>query len=231
MESNGTRTWNTLDVIFSLVAVLGGVFLLQSLHPGAASGLGNALYLGVSYLFILVVVFIFTVVKYGSRLSDLGLKSFKPVRAVMLGISWWLAVYVAIQVYSVAVTTIASRYGVRPPVNLSTRVPDLFGAGAFGFILALLIAVIVGPFVEEVFFRGFVYTAFKRRLGPWPAMFVSSLIFGVFHVNGWLIVPTGLMGFVMAYLYEKEGSLAAPLILHSLNNLVSVVIVYTLYVK
>ncbi|MFA5867363.1 MAG: type II CAAX endopeptidase family protein [Actinomycetota bacterium] len=230
MENSTRKTWGTFDVIWSMSAVLGGIFMLQYIRFGA-SALGNSLYLTTSYLYIFFVVLVFTVVKYGNRLSDLGLKPLNPARALALAIGWWFAIRVVILVYSVVVTTIAERFGARPPAELTSRVPELFGSGAVGFLLACLVAVFIGPIVEEIYFRGFIYPAFKRALGPWPAMILSGAVFGVFHVNPWLIFPTGLMGVIMAYLYEKEGSLAAPFFLHALNNLVSVVIVYTLYVK
>ncbi len=230
MENSTRRTWGTFDVIWSMSSVLGGIFLLQYVHFGS-SAMGNSLYLATSYLYIFLVVLVFTVVKYGDRLSDLGLKAFKPARAFALAAGWWFAVRIVILVYSVVAVTVAERFGARPPTELTSRVPELFGSGAAGFLLACLVAVIIGPIVEEIYFRGFIYPAFKRTLGPWPAMILSGAIFGVFHVNPWLIFPTGLMGVVMAYLYEREGSLAAPFFLHALNNLVSVVIVYTLYVK
>lgn len=213
-----------------MTAVLGGIFLLQQFRFGASS-LGNAIYLSVSYLYILLVVLVFTVVKYANRLSDLGLRPFKPGRVITLAVVWWLAIRAVVLVYSVVATTIAERFGARPPAELASRVPELFGSGAVGFLLACAVAILIGPIVEEVYFRGFMYPAFKRALGTWPAIIVSGAIFGVFHVNPWLIFPTSLMGMAMAYLYEKEGSLAAPFFLHALNNLVSVVIVYTLYVK
>lgn len=230
MENKIRRTWGTFDVIWSMSAVLGGIFLLQYVRFGA-SALGNSLYLTTSYLYIFFVVLVFTVVKYGNRLSDLGLKPFNPARALALAVGWWLTLRIVILVYSVVATTIAERFGARPPAELTSRVPELFGSGVAGFLLACLVAVVIGPIVEEIYFRGFIYPAFKRVLGPWPAMILSGAIFGVFHVNPWLIFPTGLMGVVMAYLYEREGSLAAPFFLHALNNLVSVVIVYTFFVK
>ncbi len=213
-----------------MISVLGGIFLLQQVRFGASS-LGNAVYLSVSYLYIFFVVLVFTVVKYGSKPADLGLKPFKLRRAIAVAFVWWLAIRATVLVYSVVATTIAERFGAKPPAEMTSRVPELFGSGAVGFLLACVVAVLIGPIVEEVYFRGFMYPAFKRALGTWPAIIVSGVIFGVFHVNPWLIFPTGLMGVVMAYLYEKEGSLGAPFFLHALNNLVSVVIVYTLYVK
>ena len=232
-SSEDRRSWNTLDVVFGLAALLAGVFVLQYLGLGASAGspaLNNALVMGVTYLYIFFVVCVFTVVKYGSSFAELGFCK-TPGKALGLAVVLWFAVRAVIFLYSLAATGIASLYGAKPPAELTNQVSDLFGPGIKGFLLAVIVAVIIGPLVEEIFFRGFIYPAFKRRLGVWPAIITSSVIFGVFHVNPWLMFPTALMGVAMAWLYERNGSLAAPVFFHGLNNLVSVVIVYTLVGK
>lgn len=232
-SSENSVKWTTLDVVFALAALLGGVFLMQALGVGAAgsTAASNALTMAATYGFIAFVVLVFTVIKYRARLADLGFRSFKPGRVIVSAAALWFAVRIVIFVYSAVATGVAARFGVKPPAEMTNQVSDLFGPGLTGFILAVAIAVVVGPVVEEVFFRGFIYPAFRLRMGVWPAIALSSLIFGVFHVNPWIIGPTMLMGAAMAWLYERDGSLAGPIFFHMLNNLVSVVIVYTLLMK
>ena len=229
------KTWTTLDVIWALLALMGGIFLVQSLQISGAAGISvavwNTIYLAAVYLFLLIVVIVFTVVKYGSTLADLGFRRFRFLKTLGLVVVWWLAVRAVILLYSFITTTVASGFGVKPPSDLTNRVPEVFGPGVMGFLLAFVIAVIIGPVIEEVFFRGFLYPAFKRRLGVVAGVIISSFIFGLFHVNPWLVFPTAIMGAAMALLYEKEDSLWAPILFHSLNNLVSVVLVYTLLVR
>lgn len=226
-------TWNTLDVVFALVAIMAGVVAIRALGIGisGSSGFYNAAVMTALYLFFLAVVLLLTVIKYGRTLGDLGFKPFRPLRVLWLATLWWLAVRLVILVYSIVATSVAGLFGAKPPSDIVSTVPRIFGPGLTGFALAVAVAVIVGPVIEEIFFRGFLYPAFRRVFGVWPAIIISSAIFGIFHANVWLMVPISLMGGVMAYLYEKEGSLAAPIAFHALNNLVSVVIVYTLLGK
>ncbi|NIT03934.1 CPBP family intramembrane metalloprotease, partial [Candidatus Saccharibacteria bacterium] len=101
-----------------------------------------------------------------------------------------------------------------------------FGRGLGGLILAVFVVSIVAPIAEEAFFRGFVYPAFRKRYGVWAGIFISSFIFGLFHTRIWLIIPVVAMGAVLGFLYEQERSLGPPIALHSLNNLLSVAIIY-----
>lgn len=234
MESSGNKkTWGTLDVVFALVGIMAGVVLTRALGIGLSGTRGwyNAAVMTALYLFFLAIVVMFSIVKYGLPWRDLGFKKFRPLRILWLATAWWLAVRAVIFVYSLTITSLAGLFGAKPPIESVSTVPRIFGPGLTGFALAVLVAVIIGPIIEEIFFRGFMYPAFKRVFGVWPAIIISSVIFGVFHADPWLMAPIALMGVALAYLYEKEGTLAAPIAFHALNNLVSVIIVYTLVGK
>jgi membrane protease YdiL (CAAX protease family) len=54
-----------------------------------------------------------------------------------------------------------------------------------------------------------------RKLG----FIVSAVAFGAVHGNSVVFVPLVAFGLVQAWLYERTGSLLAPIIAHSLFNL------------
>jgi membrane protease YdiL (CAAX protease family) len=87
--------------------------------------------------------------------------------------------------------------------------------GLSGFALVFLI----GPFLEELFFRGCLYRALRRRLNVLAAVLVSSFVFALMHGYFFLFFYVFLVGLSLAYLYEKTESLVAPLSFHMLNNL------------
>ncbi|MGD2072580.1 MAG: type II CAAX endopeptidase family protein [Candidatus Thorarchaeota archaeon] len=82
---------------------------------------------------------------------------------------------------------------------------------------------VVGPIGEEVFFRGFVYTGLRRKFGVRGGIFWSSLFFGLTHGIPWQIPYAFVAGIILAYVYEKTGSLYSPIILHVVNNSLSVI--------
>ena len=90
------------------------------------------------------------------------------------------------------------------------------------FITALIIA----PIYEELIFRGVIYDDTKKLFNAKIASLVSSILFGLMHFNGGYLQVTVTMldGLLLAYCYEKTQSLYACILLHSLNNFMSVVI-------
>lgn len=83
---------------------------------------------------------------------------------------------------------------------------------------SLFLAVILGPFFEEVFFRGFCYNIFKKRWGKGWALVLSSGFFAFIHDSTFAFWPIFLLGMALAWLYEKRGSLFPAVLLHVTHN-------------
>lgn len=85
---------------------------------------------------------------------------------------------------------------------------------SFGFIYISL----VGPFMEEIIFRGVILKGLLKNYKPGTAIFVSALLFGIFHMN--LVQSTSAfgLGLIIASLYVKTGSLRLCFLIHCLNN-------------
>ncbi|MFL5845636.1 MAG: CPBP family intramembrane glutamic endopeptidase [Solirubrobacteraceae bacterium] len=99
-------------------------------------------------------------------------------------------------------------------VDLGTRDSALAAAGA-----AFLVCV-VAPLCEELFFRGFLFGALRKR-SLTLALVVSGGAFGLAHVASspiGFIVPLATLGVILALLYERTGSLYPSISLHALNN-------------
>jgi membrane protease YdiL (CAAX protease family) len=102
-------------------------------------------------------------------------------------------------------------------VDLGTRDSTAALVGA-----ALLVCVIA-PMAEEIFFRGFLYGALRKRGVPIAAL-VSGLAFGLAHVASspiGFIVPLAFLGILLCLVYERTGSLYPCIGLHCLNNSVA----------
>ncbi|HLY32687.1 MAG TPA: CPBP family intramembrane glutamic endopeptidase, partial [Ktedonobacterales bacterium] len=86
---------------------------------------------------------------------------------------------------------------------------------------ALLAAILVAPWCEEVFFRGFVFPGLLRRLPLWPTMALSAALFALAHADVGSFIPLVLLGLALAYLRWRTGSLWPCIALHTLNNLIA----------
>ena len=91
------------------------------------------------------------------------------------------------------------------------------------FILTFIAVGITPAIVEEFAFRGVVLGAL-RRFGDGFAILVSSLVFGLMHRNLSQIPFAFLVGIIMAFAVIKSGSLITSILIHLLNNGISVVI-------
>jgi membrane protease YdiL (CAAX protease family) len=95
------------------------------------------------------------------------------------------------------------------------------------FLLTLLGAGVIAPFAEEFFFRGFLYTALRRRTGLWGAALLSSLAFAIGHIDALGVVAASfVMGIVLALVYEYTRSLWVSIAAHAINNSIAVLILY-----
>jgi len=104
------------------------------------------------------------------------------------------------------------------PVLEALADPALPGWGRF---VALVGPLALAPVAEELFFRGIVQSCARRYLGRrWGAILVSSVMFGLAHYSQpQVVVPLAALGAILGYLYERRGSLIAPVLLHVLFNL------------
>ncbi len=85
-------------------------------------------------------------------------------------------------------------------------------------------AVIAAPLCEEIVFRGYFYPVLKRFAGVWPAAVSSALFFSCAHGSLTAALPLFLFGGLLVFLYEKTGSLWAPVAVHFCFNGATVVI-------
>lgn len=104
------------------------------------------------------------------------------------------------------------------------NVPDDIFTDNQTVALAFLVIGLIAPFVEETFFRGFVFAGLAKSFGLPVAFAVSGLLFGAAHFDLTLLVPFALVGMVLAWTYIRSGSLWANIMVHAAFNMVSLAI-------
>lgn len=92
-------------------------------------------------------------------------------------------------------------------------------ASPFKVIGLVALACIVAPIIEEMIFRGALYTHLRlKHTALWSAL-ASSFLFAVIHPQGYAALPTlGAIALVLAVLREWRGAIIAPMTAHALNN-------------
>jgi membrane protease YdiL (CAAX protease family) len=93
-------------------------------------------------------------------------------------------------------------------------------------------SILIG-FVEEIPYRGFMLQRFAETLGFWIATLISSLLFLIIHLPGWIslhlfktssAVSVFVFGVVMAIVFKYSKSLWGPIIAHSTNDFIAFVL-------
>jgi membrane protease YdiL (CAAX protease family) len=85
------------------------------------------------------------------------------------------------------------------------------------FALAF-VTILLAPMAEEILFRGILYSWIKQIGFPRLALWVSSLLFALVHMNMVTFLPLLCLALVLAWLYEFTGNLLASITAHALFN-------------
>ena len=95
------------------------------------------------------------------------------------------------------------------------------------FPVELICLGIISPVAEEMMFRGVMFRRYRENRGFFYSALWSSVFFALMHTNLIQLVYSFLLGILLSYLYEKFGSVKAPVFLHILLNSGSVVFTET----
>lgn len=80
--------------------------------------------------------------------------------------------------------------------------------------------VLIGPVAEELFFRGYMYRFVRQELGVASSIVLTSVLFAAIHTNLSGVPVYMAIGALLAYVYQRTGTLLAPIVAHVLLNAV-----------
>lgn len=108
------------------------------------------------------------------------------------------------------------------PSDLAREIVDRVN-GPLDWFLLVVITVVMAPLVEELFFRGLMLTALRRRLETVPAVVVQAAVFAAVHVQLLQFAGLFVMGLVAGALAVRWGRLGPCWAMHAAFNAVTVV--------
>ncbi|MQF70280.1 CPBP family intramembrane metalloprotease [SAR202 cluster bacterium AD-804-J14_MRT_500m] len=217
-ESNhltvGSVPWNSFDVFAALGSVIAGFVVLAmailqfqpETGPGAASLVISAL---ITSCILFASSWAFGPLKHGVSVVTLGFcpPNFSTVGLRIFPVLVLVSALVVNGVYSILVGYWSLEFFEPPELpNFSINTAILTG----------VFFVVVGPLAEEVFFRGFALQGISQRFGVKTGVIGSSLLFGILHFN--LVVPTFLIGVLLAFLFVRTRSVFPCFFVHSAHN-------------
>jgi len=125
------------------------------------------------------------------------------------------------------IVSTSQRLGIEPPIE---PIHELLFMDQPRLVLGLTVVLscLIGPVAEEFFFRGVLFTAVRRHTSRTVAMLASGAAFAMAHTNVLGFLPIVLLGCLLADLYERTGSLVAPIAVHVVHNSLLVGLALTL---
>lgn len=163
-----------------------------------------------SYLsFILVTIIL--IIKYRKKLNN-NLKSLNKKDLIFILISSILILTTNLIISTIFTTTDVDMNNQELLVNSLKNIK----------LLPILSIVIAAPFPEEMVFRYSIGTIIKNKI---IFVIISSLLFGIFHEIGISTIIYIIIGAFLSIIYLKTNkNVIASTIAHSINNLISVII-------
>ncbi|MCH7984354.1 MAG: CPBP family intramembrane metalloprotease [Chloroflexi bacterium] len=213
-------------VVLALAFGVGVVSASYLIATDAGDGIAELVGIPVSIIAVTVMSGSFAViglalsaVRYREPLSALGFVKTSGFRPYLFAAGMWLIGLSALIAWVQVVIWLD--IDLLLPRDTANDVLDQAGGS---IVLTILLVAIAGPVAEEIFFRGFVLTGLLKRFGVGRALLLSSLLFGLFHIDPGAIVPTFALGLALGWVYLKTGSIWPAIFAHALHNTVAVLI-------
>ena len=89
----------------------------------------------------------------------------------------------------------------------------------YGWWGAFMKVAVIAPIVEELIFRGLILQGLRRNYNAFISVFISALLFALFHLNPWQFPATFILGLLLGWVVLRTKSLILSILGHSINNL------------
>jgi uncharacterized protein len=202
--------------------------------------------------FIGVPIFIYIGESFGTPISDLRLQAFaywtifsfcvallvvlffmrhdikehsrsQNQASIPVSIFWAIfGIFLALFAQSIAVM-IEQQLGINPESENTQEILSIIQQVP----LMIIVSSIVGPILEEIIFRKIIFGSLYKRFNFVISALISSVLFGLAHMELVHLLLYSAMGFTFAFLYVQTKRILVPIVAHvSMNTFVAIVQLY-----
>lgn len=133
------------------------------------------------------------------------------VGAALIGCSAWAAV------------AVLSQWLVPVPKHVLEELrKSIVSLDGRGYAMTLFLMAVSPAVCEETLFRGPILRGLGARLGPTAAVLLTAVLFGLFHVDIYRLLPATVLGILLGYLAQQSGSIVPSMLAHFCNNAILV---------
>lgn len=124
----------------------------------------------------------------------------------------------------IVIGSVALLFGIADPLGNLIPMPESFKKSLMDFgsqtgIFAFLLLVIAAPILEELLFRGIILDGLLKKYSPLISILISSLLFGIVHLNPWSFINGLIIGIFSGWVYFRTKSVLPSIIIHASANL------------
>ncbi|MCM8832194.1 MAG: CPBP family intramembrane metalloprotease, partial [Candidatus Omnitrophica bacterium] len=164
--------------------------------------------------FILECILILIILKFIPKNQlNLNFKNLNFGLVFKLYTAFFPLIFIAFILSGLILKNFKAEPSINPAITILLSCNDKFLANLF-FIQIIFL----GPLVEELFFRGFIYKLVRTQFSFLFSSLFTSIIFAFLHRSFYDILPLTLISLLLCYLYEKTQNLANVFLLHFLHN-------------
>lgn len=229
--------WGIIEALVVLVLVNLAAFMFKNfcrdfllriveLFPGGQTQLNQLLVSSIvqTGLFLVFILFVVKLV-HGQGLKSLGLVRNRLGYWLRIGLLNGIVLFISVVFLGALINYLVSVEVDPQPI---TEV-ILKAETSWERFIPFLVTAILAPISEELYFRGFLYPALRRKIGVKGGIIVASLIFGSLHYDLVRMIPLVFGGIWLNWLYEKSGTIYASMMAHSAwNGIMCLLILYPL---
>ena len=110
--------------------------------------------------------------------------------------------------------------------SMNTDLGTTWESGWIDVALLMISVAIVTPIAEELMFRGYILDSIRRIHGDWPAIIGSALLFGLVHIDPFIVGQAFIGGVIYGWIRIKTGSLLPSIACHVMWNIMALSLTY-----
>ena len=215
----------TFLIAWWLLTIVGTLALWFALYW---AGLSDGLAFSISSL-VIAIILIPLVLLYiyvdGSLDRIKEMLKFGSVKRTLILI---LAIPIVVTIINFVLTVIygIAWIGIFGEPSTNTDLGTDWESSSIDIAFLFLSVVIVTPIAEELFFRGYLLDAINRKHGDWTAIIWSSILFGLVHIDPFVIGLAFMGGIIYGWIRMRTGSLLPSIACHMMWNLMALSLTY-----
>jgi len=148
-------------------------------------------------------------------------RHFPPARLLALALLGLISVPLFEAGYSKLVEWIT--HNPFPVQNTLPLIQEALSTNPIGVVVSIVFLV---PMAEEVLFRGLLFGALQKWLSARSTILVTAALFALVHMQATYIIPLFWVGLLCGWTRHKSGSLGIPMMIHVLNNGISLALIH-----